>query len=211
MILDMLTGSQTWNQSQARLNAIWVPTKAKTHAGLKECHLSIAAAQNRGQTQRIKGSKATALVGLDADLGEFWETRYDMPEGSVVKMAAFKQEADGFKKMANVYIRLREGAALRMMKFELPNEHGRSRYPFAYVTGHFDYITASEAEAYGVKTNPVFLKSFGKARFKLCFEDVIIEPETKEKKVIAAKEVTTGDGKKQEVMMFEKVRKIRKR
>lgn len=210
MTFDTLTGEQTWNGSQAKFHSIWTPTKAKNHIGLKECHLSIAAQQGRGNCSRVKTSKQTALVGLDEDLGTFWETRYELPEGTILKVTGWKQE-EGFKKFANFYLRMREGAALRMVKLDLPNAGGRARFPYAYARGHFDIITPGEAETWGVKTNAVFHKTFGKSRFKLCFEDMILEPEKEAKTVLVEATVDTPKGGKQAVMMFEKVRKIRNR
>ena len=215
MILDTLSGQQTWNGSQAKFNLIWVPFDKKKHIGLRECHLFIAGNQGRGSVTRVKSQRSNALIGLSDDVGAYVESRFEIPDGSILKVSGFIRESDGhggegLKRFAQCYIRLREGAALRMVKCDLPNEHGRNRFPYAYVRGHFDILSAQEALAYGVKTPPQFVKTFSKSRFGLVFADMVIEPETTAKTVITASTVATSQGTT-EVMMFEKVRKIRDR
>lgn len=211
MLIDTLTGEQNWNGSSCRFNVFWCPTNMKNHVGLKECHLGIAAKQARGNTSRVKTSKQPALVGLDEDMGVMWETRYEVPEGSVLKLGSFKSEGT-IQKSAQQYIRVREEAALRMVKFDIPNDHGRARFPYAYVRGHFDLLTVEEAAVYGVKTPPAFVKMYSPTRCKMVYETLVIEPEASPKVVMSKTKVATGKkGEKDEVMMFEKVRKIRER
>lgn len=220
MYIDTLTGQQTWNGSQGKFHILWMPSrKNKKHVGLGECHLYLAANQSRGGVARVKNQVTPALVGLVTGVdNQFNETRFDVPEGQILKLSGFTREGadedgtdEGIKRMAQHYIRMREGAALRMVKMDLPNEHGRARFPFAYIQGQFDLLTLEEAESYGVKTPPAFHKAFSTTRFKLLFKEEIITPETKAKTIKSKAEVKTGDGGKEEVMMFEKVRRIRTR
>jgi len=216
MWIDTLTGNQTWKGSQASFNVLWVPNDKKKHVGLKECHLYVAGNQLRGGVSRLKSQTNNALVGMDKNAGFYVESRFDMNEGTVLKLSAFIREGaedgdEGIKRFGQQYVRLREAAALRMVRMTLPNEHGKNRYPYAYIRGHFDLLTVEEALAYGVKTHKNFVKTFSKSRFKTLFVDDILTEEKEAATVMTSKAVVTGEGESEAVMMFEKVRKIRKR
>lgn len=177
MVIDALTGRETWRASSANFNVIVCPTEEqKRLTGALEEHIGLAANRKRGITQ-LNRVKAPAFIGLKDDLGVWSECRFDVPEGTILKGYGMCCNYGKPQKNAAIYVRLREGAALREIRIRLLCE-SRSRHTHAYLKGHFDVLSLDEVMRHGVECKPQFQFLSNPDRIERTYECVVIVPES---------------------------------
>lgn len=187
LYIDALIGGQSYEKTSAMLHMYYCPqpNKLPDDAKLrgKEVHL--------GQIDKLAStsvSKVSALpflpyVGVNAaiagSLGKWWQSRYAVEDGAVIKIHG-QRVSWGVVKKANLYIRIREGAAVTQLTIDLPSNQ-YSRFQTATVKGNFDLLTLDEVDELGISIPSAFVKLSNPSAITGVFATSILVPASQTK------------------------------
>ena len=180
-------GQETFQKKAAQQYIFWCPQKNlfPEDIGAKEIALGSAVRYGNGGLKELSRTVMDPFIGTSGgvNLGAWTDGKYSAPEGTILKIHG--QSLDwGSVKKANLYIRLRNGAALREIRLPL-TQTTRSRYQHAFFSGAFDLLSTEDVDLAGIKINPAFLGLSSPYNIKKAFQEIILSPATAEKPIIA--------------------------
>ena len=180
-------GQETFQKKAAHHYIFWCPQKNlfPEDIGAKEIALASAVRYGNGGLKELSRTVTDPFIGTSGgvSLGSWTDGKYAAPEGTILKLHG--QTLDwGSAKKANLYIRLRNGAALREIRLPL-TQTTRSRYQHAFFSGAFDLLSTEDVDLAGIKIIPAFLPLSAPYNIKRTFNEIILSPATAEKPIVA--------------------------
>jgi hypothetical protein len=139
-----------------------------------------------------------SVSGCVQDIGgRFIQSSYEVEESQILKVfTKIKQGYGKMDKIANFFIKVREGAAYRSLKINTLNHHS-VLFKTAKIEGCFDLLTLEEALAEGVKVKQEFRRLYAPEAVStvLTSSDILVQ-ETKtsvKKQIVEVVDPTTGN------------------
>lgn len=157
-LIRIVTGSETFQSGSSGLLAQVVKCNGVQTPNGKPMFISDAAkGATAGITQPTRSTFLPASrVGM-SEMGNWFDGQFDVPEGVIIRLFGRRQDrsqaalraGNGAAKRGVVYIRLREGAALRRLTLNTIDDNMTSNIPVV-VEGRYDILSLREAGAAGV-------------------------------------------------------------
>lgn len=186
MLVDVSYGKENFPQASSQLWLFYVPLVGPGETRRNEVHLWAAAKEPATGVRKVSRGGADAvpasLIG-DRQLGTWSDNRFDLPEGTVLKLFATKKTSwSSLKQSAIIYIRVRNGAALRRFHFDTTRtQRLSSRETIEAINGRFDVLTPGEVANMGGPLMPSHLQPAAtRAMVDALFREEIIAPETQQ-------------------------------
>jgi len=148
-----------------------------------------------------------AVVGKPKEIGGMLvDQTFSISDGEILKIFAHLRGGYGSRvKTANVFLRVREGAAVQKIRIKI-SSNPNAAFQYAEIEGAFDILDPDDVEATGVKMLEQFRDSMSLAnRQRVISEVIVIQPEVKAVQKMVKKETIGVDGTK--VVTFEVKRK----
>lgn len=204
-IIETLTGEVNLRKQSAKCYAFHAPKKGGN--GNEEVFLDAATKNGtNGLSVRKVGTPEvfSAIPGTKQEIGgRFFRQKFDLLDGEIIKVMVTVRRGYGEREVnANVFLRVREGAAHRRLRFRLL-DHADVSHTHAEIEGTFDILSLEDVEAAVKKFLPLY-RIYGRsgAVAQAITEDIIIQAEqsapTRVRKVVEA--TPTGET----VVRFEK-------
>lgn len=196
MLLQTLTGQETFGETSAKAFIFHVPTTAIRGTG-KELHLGVVAKAGIPGFSRVGPATTFPIApGYLIELGMWTRATYDVPEGAVLKIYA--QKALGFSQrrvMAAMLLRVRSTAALQRVSAILTGNTVAS-ISRANFEGRFDILTVNEAMALGANIALSYLNTFSTQEVARAFEVQELEVAMSAPVRVTAKAVENAAGER---------------
>lgn len=188
MLLTAITGSETWQGWSAKVHLFHSPRRGQG----REVHIGIAArdpANNISYAQQ--GTAALARPGMRAELGQWTNSTFDVPEGEVFKL--FAQRSSGPVRQANMFLQTRGEAALQRVVVRL-STHPQAAYSAVHIQGRFDLLSWEQARDMGIVVLPQFRPHFEPSVASRMFEVQVVEQAIRARPVVENRVVETTSG-----------------
>lgn len=200
MLLEMLTGHETFPSQSAKVHVFSSPTREVPSNG-SEIHV-LAALQLSERRLRRNGSSQTFQIapGYRDELGRWTRSVIDAPEGALFKIYAYRNTSWNTRTVhANQYIVMRENAAYRRIRISLSGAPNAT-FTHAEVKGRFDMLSMEDAIALGAVVRPQFAHHFAPNNVGLLMEVTELEPEVRSRPQVETVVIqTTPDAEPVEV------------
>jgi hypothetical protein len=209
MLLRTRTGNINLRNASGQVRIFHVPHKGGM--GNQEVFLSQAA--KNGPTQTVVkqvGSPAffSSLSGVRQEVGgRCVDQIFDIAEGEIVKVFVDVRANYGKRPTRGaVYLRMREGAAQRVLDFAVTN-NPRAMFTSGTVEGTFDILTLADLADAGVKIAPHLKPLSTETAVKKVMKQTILREEIKPRTIPKKSEVVTVRGQKRDVVVSAKPRR----
>lgn len=155
MLIETCTGNENFNHSSAKVYVLHQPSRDFPAA--KSVHLFVLGKGPDATVTNVSTRFVEAAPGLIDDFGKWALTRFEVPEGMILKVYGQRKmggvTGPGRHSGAAMLLRLRNDAALRRINMPLTGDeraHFSSIHP---LTGKFDILTVAQAHAFGVNVD----------------------------------------------------------
>jgi hypothetical protein len=191
-ILETITGSATFSERSAKVQAFFVPTRDN---GGSEMPLSSIVSANTSAFIRVAQKLGSVPAGQNMNpsvVGLFHTVNYEIPDGTVVKIFCTRSVL-GNKYTGNAFIRMRVGAPFQVLKAKL-TDYPKATVNEAIFRGRFDFLSPDEARALGARIPPEFERFYTRQAFTSVFTFEALAPEIEARKVMATKKIVNSSG-----------------
>lgn len=206
MLLNVMTGEETFPNASAKVHVFWTPQHNRRG---KETHIGNASKEPTTGVSIIQHPRAmSAAPGYLDELGKWTTATYDVPEGTLLKV--FMQRSSGFGTMivrANMFIQMRERAALRQVRARLTGD-SRAQFQSAVIAGRFDVLSLDEAAALGAAVPPHFRRHFEQGMVDRACELQIMEEEISPRPQVETRQISDGSGNTRTIQVVRKSRAL---
>jgi hypothetical protein len=192
--LEILTGEINAAEGSGKAHFFHAPTPESVRAGEKETFIGTAMKECPRLGTKGHSVKITARKNIREEIGKaVFQTTWALREGEIFKVFA-QTSAGGADwkartRTASVFIRVRAGAPLHMLRVKVPGVIADSTFPFWYLRGRFDVLTLEEAEAEGAQVLDYCRDHFKPVNTNALFETEVMEPALITAPVLETKEV----------------------
>jgi hypothetical protein len=201
MLLQTITGSETFGSTSAKAHLFHVPTTQIPGTG-REVHLAVIAKAGISGWLRVGQAQTFPIApGYRMELGMWTRATYEVPEGAILKLYAQRNIGFGAQRVqASMMIRIRSTAALRRVSAILTGNPAAS-ISRANFEGRFDIYTLDQALALGLSIPVHFQTAFSAREVARGFEVVELEVATAAPVVHQARQVENALGEQVVVPM----------
>lgn len=205
MIITALTGQENFPNGQCKVYLFVSPS---TQFPGQEKNIGVVA-RSTDPSVRLVGypELISAAPGYREDMGKWTRGTYDISENMVLKLFA-NRTVNGRRAMANQYLLMREGAALRRISINT-TQWERGQFQSVTVEGRFDLITLREATALGVRTPPEYAHYFARTNVDQVMEIIELSPERQPRRRDEQRTVVNSAGEPVQVQVIRRPRNLR--
>jgi hypothetical protein len=157
MLFEAIFGHESFQdpKCQTKVTCFWKASAASEEVPLFE--LDRARPRSGGGAVMLSSDTIMAAEG-DRRYGYWTIGRYDLPEGSYVKIIINKRMGHTiFEDSAHVMLRVRADAALRRLNIPLTGHH-MATVREGNIDGRYDIVPVEDFEELGIDVNPRYLK-----------------------------------------------------
>jgi hypothetical protein len=157
------------------------------------------------------GSRTPSIHNMHEDIGGCWRyNQYEIEEGSIIKFLVRRKDGwGGVPKVASIYLKIRENAALRRVTTPTLRVPSRSTMQELEVVGRFDVVTVAEVAAMGKLIHRLDTIQGSNTIVANVFQVEIQEAEIKPKEIMQFTQVTTPSGEQKVMVTQTKTRSIK--
>lgn len=203
MIIQATSGQENFEVGTCKVHLFFSPSN---HFPGNEAHIGVVARQGtHGIAMAGFPEVLRAAPGYKDDLGKWTRGTYEVPEGVVLKV--FASRSGSRRSMANLYIQMREGAALRRLIIPT-TQWAQGQFQEVTVEGRFDTLTLAEATALGVKTPPQYAHFFARTNVDQAMDIRELAPERQARVARTVEVVTNSAGEAVQVPQNRRRRQV---
>lgn len=192
--LEAITGEINAAEGSGKAHLFHAPCSGSEREGEKEQFISTAVKECPALGTKGHAIKALSRRNIREDIGKaVYQTTWALKDGEVFKVFA-KANTGGAdwkfrERTACVFIKVRDGAPLTLLKVKVPGCIPDSQFPYWHIRGNFDVLTLAEAEALGALVLDSCRDHFSPSAVSALFEKEELAPATVAAPVVATKEV----------------------
>lgn len=161
-IITCMTGNENITPNTAKFYVFWTPTRkcVDLYGTKEEKNIQIQIEGNSPITFVSKGYPERAMAGRIAEFGTFVNNKYDIANGTVLKIFAQRQLGLMSRQFrAGVFLKVDEKAPYYQIKMDLTKSPGAT-FSETLVEGRFHLLTLEDAQKLGITVPPMFASMF---------------------------------------------------
>jgi hypothetical protein len=176
MLFEAIFGHETFTdpKCQVKITAFWKATASSPEVPLFE----LERARPRSGSGAVMLSTDTIMAAEGDRRYGYWTIgRYDLPEGSYVKIIVNKRMGHTiFEDTAHIMLRMRMDAALRRLNIQLTGHH-MATVREGNIDGRFDIVPLGDFATLGIEVNERYLKHHTREKMDEVVTEQILEQE----------------------------------
>lgn len=145
-LISVTSGKENFPESATKVFVFAVATARHPMDNGTEVFLDVAARLGYGIERQGRPNRTPAASGYREDLGSWTVGQYHVQENTLIKVHA-NRSVRGRRSSANVFLQVRERAALRRVTVQLSGDHRADRSAVHAVEGRFDVLTVAQVRA----------------------------------------------------------------
>lgn len=155
MLIETCTGNENFERSSAKAFVLHQPSRDFPAPMTR--HLFVLGKEQDATVTNVSTRFVEAAPGLIEDFGKWALTRFEVPEGMILKLYGQRKmggvSGPGRHSGAAILVRLRHDAALRRICMSLTGDSRAHFTSISPLVGRFDILTGTQAYTFGVNVD----------------------------------------------------------
>lgn len=206
MLIQLIHGNETF--SGVLGGTVKVLNFFRAQPGGEEQALAVAARDHHTMVRQIGSNDFIWASGENKNHGQWITARYDVPENSYIRlMVTRKMQSEFIQQNYQVYLRCREGAALRRLRISFTG-HPSANFQWGHVEGRFDILRLEDLDRLKFAIPDQLRAKFDIDDLSDVFDETVLEREAVPANLPNVETVSTHSGRQVQVARTSPRRKL---